>query len=98
MKSHVVLLRQLLAEASSRCCTSTNHDLEKIMARIKDEGLSFLTITLPQFAKDFEKSLDQGVVDSTVFVGYSKTGCLPKLFSGFTSQVFDRSKDRKSVV
>lgn len=94
MKSHVVLLRQLLAEASSRCCTSTNHDLEKIMARIKDEGLSFLTITLPQFAKDFEKSLDQGVVDSTVFVGYSKTGCLPKLFSGFTSQVFDRSNGR----
>lgn len=90
MKSHLVLLRTLLAEAGSRCCTSTSLDWKTIEARVKDEGLSFLTITLPQFGKDLLRALDQGVVDSTVFVGYSKTGCLPRLFSGFTSQVFDR--------
>lgn len=94
MKSHVVLLRMLLEESGNRCCTSTSQDLEKILARVKDEGLSFLTITLPQFGKDFQRSLDQGVVDSTVFAGYAKTGCLPRLLSGFTSQVFDRKTGR----
>jgi hypothetical protein len=59
------------------------------MRRIKHEGLSFLTITLPAFAKDFEKALDQEQVDSTLFVGYSKNECLPRFLSGFTSQVFN---------
>jgi hypothetical protein len=91
MKSHLVLVRRLLCEMGNRCCTSTSIDFEKINARVKDEGLSFLTITLPLFAKDFIKALDQGKVGSTHFVGYSKSGCLPKFLSGFTSQVFDRS-------
>lgn len=89
MKSHLVLLRMLLDESGSRCCTSTSKDWKTISARVKDEGLSFLTITLPQFGKDLLRALDQGVVDSTTFVGYSKVGRLPRLFSGFTSQIFD---------
>lgn len=90
MKSHIVLLHELLAEAGSRCCTSTSADLKRVDARVKHEGLSFLTITLPQFGKDLQKALDRGAIAQTDFSGYSKSGCLPRLFQGFTSQVFDR--------
>jgi len=89
VKSHLLLLRYILIDLSMWCCTSTNLDLEKIKDRVEHEGLSFLTITLPQFGKDFESCLDQGRVCSTDFAGYAKTGCLPKMFSGFTSNVFD---------
>jgi hypothetical protein len=89
MKSHMQLLHVLLNELGSRCCTSTSLDLKTIEARFKHEGESFLTITLPDFCKDFEKALDRGKVESTDFVGYSKSGRLPKFLSGFTTLVFD---------
>jgi len=89
MKSHMLLLKVLLEESGNRCCTSTSHDWKTIMLREKDEGLSFLTITLPAFCDDLQKGLDRGLVDSTTFVGYKKVGRLPRLFSGFTSQIFD---------
>lgn len=89
MKSHMLLLRAVLADASIRCCASTTRDLKTIARRVEHEGLSYLTIALPDFCKDFERGLRDGKVDSTSFKGYSKNGCLPKLFSGFTSQVFD---------
>jgi hypothetical protein len=57
-----------------------------ILSRVESQGEQFLTITLPQFGKDFEKSLDRGGVASgrgsfgnygsgdpsrNVFVGYA---------------------------
>ncbi len=89
MKSHEILMNMVLADASIRCCTSTTRDSKTISRRIEDEGLSFLTITLPAFAKDFERGLERGKVDSTLFAGYAKNGRLPKLFRGFVSLVFD---------
>jgi len=89
MKSHMLLLKVLLDELGSRCCTSTSRDWKTIKARFKDEGLSFLTITLPAFCDDLQKGLDKEKVDSTLFVGYSKNGYLPRFLSGFTSQIFD---------
>jgi len=50
-----------------------------------------LTITLPNFGKDFEKSLDQGFVGSDQFAGFQRSGGLPKFLSGFLCLVFDRS-------
>lgn len=90
MKSHLLLLRTVLNDMGTRCCTSTSLDLKRIEARVKHEGLSYLTIALPNFCKDFEKSLSIGKVDSTVFAGYAKNGCLPAFLGGFTSLVFDR--------
>lgn len=91
MKSHLVLLRMLLAEAGDRCCTSTIRDFETITERVKDEGLEFLTITLPQFSKDLERSLDIGKIDSTLFQGFRRRACLPAFLQGFTSRIFDAS-------
>ncbi len=89
MKSHESFLVCVLKEMGTRCCTCTIRDCKTVTDRIKHEGLSYLTITLPQFCKDFERSLENKEVDSSLFVGYSKRGRLPKFLWGFTSQLFD---------
>lgn len=89
MKSHMLLLQKVLTDVGTRCCTSTIRDFQTITERFEHEGWSFLTITLPQFGKDFEKSLDQGEVAPSLFAGFARRGCLPKFLRGFTGQVFD---------
>jgi len=94
VKSHLLLLQCVLNDLGTQGCTSTSKDFKKILARVENEGLSFLTITLPQFGKDFEKSLDQGAVASSDFAGYVKSGYLPRFLSGFTSLVFNSGDGR----
>lgn len=91
MKSHELnLLKVVLQDLGDRCGTSTTRDFETIASRFKHEGISFLTITLPDFGKDFESCLDRGQVLASDFPAFGKSGWLPKLFSGFTERVFDR--------
>lgn len=94
MKSLMTLLQYVLADASTWCRTSTTIDLKKIEGRVEHEGLSFLTITLPTFCKDFERSLDQGLVTPDLFCSFAKKGSLPRLFGGLTELVFDRGSGR----
>lgn len=89
MKSLVRLTQCVLDDVGTQCGVSTNRDLRTIAARVEHEGISFLTITLPSFAKDLERALDRGCVGSDLFSAFSKTGGLPKLFSGFLRRVFD---------
>jgi hypothetical protein len=91
MKSLIVLWSKMAKESAIRCDTCTTKDLETVLRRIKHEGLSFLTITLATFGKDFEKSLDQGYVDRSLFQGFSWTAGLPQFLGGFLDLVFDRS-------
>jgi hypothetical protein len=91
MKSQMELLRAVLEESGTRCGTSTTLDFKTIERRVEHERFSFLTITLPSFCEDFQKSLAKGSVDSTLFTSFRKRACLPVLFQGFTSQVFDAS-------
>lgn len=91
MKSHLVLLRRTLIDSGIRCCTSTTQDYKYILSRVEAEGLSYVTIALPQFEKDLQKGLARGKVDSSLFVGYTKKGCLPRFLGGFTSQIFNPS-------
>jgi hypothetical protein len=65
-------------------------DLKTIQVRSKHEGLSFPTITLPQFGKDFQKALDQGVVAHDMFGGFSRHRGLPRFLGGFLERVFAR--------
>lgn len=94
MKSLTVFLQCVLSDLGRWCCTSTSQDLKKVLARIKHEGDSFLTITLPRFGKDFERSLDQGMVDPSSFPGFQRKGGLPLFLGGFLDQVFDRGTGR----
>lgn len=64
-------------------------DIRTVHERVEHEGLSFLTITLPTFGKDFERSLDLGGTDRSLFRAFAWKAGLPRLFSGFLGQVFD---------
>jgi hypothetical protein len=64
------------------------------MLRSKHEGLSFLTITLPDFGKDFQKSLDRKQVDPDSFLGFKRRAGLPQFLGGFLDLVFDRTSGR----
>lgn len=89
MKSLMQLLLCVLTDVSTLCHASTTRDFKTISARVDHEGLSFLTISLPNFCKDFERSLEVQHVDSSLFLGFKKCGALPCLFKGLLSQVFD---------
>jgi len=97
MKSHVSDLLELAIcvykDAVAKCTANQLdlRDVNTITSRVKHEGLSFLTITLPDFGKDFEKSLSQGRIDSTQFRAFRKRGKIPAFLQGFFSQVFDKS-------
>ena len=90
MKSLIVLWNDIADELAMWCRTSAHRDKELVSVRSKNEGLSFLTITLPSFAKDFELSLERGKVDNTVFLNFKKNRSLPAFLQGFSCLVFDR--------
>ncbi len=91
MKSPIALWNVLANELASRCSTSTTMDIKTVHERAEHEGLSFLTITLPTFGKDFQFCLDQGFVVPKAFSSFRKTGsCLPSFLRGFTERVFCR--------
>jgi len=85
----LTLLQWLLEDLQQWCNTSTARDLRTIADRVEHEGMSFLTITLPDFCKDFERCLSAGQVSASDFCGFKKSGCLPSLLRGFTGRVFD---------
>jgi len=89
MKSLLTLWKSLITEMSDGCASAAS-DCKTVRLRCKHEGLSFLTITLPAFGKDFERSLELGRVDRNLFQGFSWKGGLPKFLSGFLGLVFDR--------
>jgi hypothetical protein len=90
MKSLIALWSVLANENARRCSTSTTMDIKTIQGRVKCEGMSFLTITLPSYGKDFQFALDQGMVAPKSFLPFRKTGSrLPSFLKGFAEQVFD---------
>lgn len=91
MKSMIDLWIKLANELASWCHTSTTLDCKKLESRVKYEGISFLTISLPSFTKDFERSLEIGLIESCSFSSFKRKGGLPLFLRGFLSQIFDSS-------
>lgn len=90
MKSLLLLWQEAAEELAAWCHTSVAHDINTVVRRSNKEGTSFLTITLPAFAKDFEKSLEQKQVAHDSFSGFKRKGGLPLFLGGFLERVFDR--------
>jgi hypothetical protein len=90
MKSLMLLWQQVAIDYGNQCCISTTLDYNTVERRVKDEGLSFLTITLPAYGKDFERALSTEQVDSTMFTSFRKRGGLPLFLGGFLGLIFDR--------
>jgi hypothetical protein len=94
LKSLQLLHEQVIQELGDRCQVSTTRDIETIASRIRHEGWSFLTITLPAFASDFQKALEQELVTDDLFSGFRRRGGLPRFLGGLLSLVFDRTSGR----
>ena len=94
MKSLIAFSHYVLHDLGDRCCISTSRDIETVTARVEHEGLSFLTITLPNFAKDLQKGLEQGFVDHAMFPGFRRHRGLPRFLGGFLDHVFNRETGR----
>lgn len=97
MKSQAIdqleLATLIYDDAVAKCIAvnPSRRDLMTIRSRVENEGLSFLTITLPQFCKDFERSLADGVIDPTYFRSFRKNGAIPAFLQGMLGHIFDRS-------
>jgi len=96
LKSLMQLCSEVLVEYGTLCCVCTTRDWETITARVEHEGFSFLTITLPSFAKDFDRSLADGFVAHDSFFGFKRRGAggLPCFLKGFLELVFDATSGR----
>lgn len=91
MKSLVGLLECLLQECGRRCTAPTVRDVKTLRNRVKHEGDSFITITLPRYCRDFERSLDQGRVGPGMFMSFKTDHAgIPRFLGGFLSDVFDQ--------
>jgi len=90
MKSPMLLWRKLAIELGERCRVVTTRDITTVTFRWEHEGDSFLTITLPDFCKDFEEALAEGRVDHAHFTSFRKKGGLPLFLGGFLDLVFQR--------
>lgn len=89
MKSLMLFVSVLLRDLGQRCGTDTTRDLKAVTRRVKHEGLSFLTITLTDFAKAFERGLEQGSVTPGMFPSFRNHLSLPVFLRGFMELVFD---------
>ncbi len=90
MKSLVVLLESLLLDSGRKSGAPVSKDIRTLWHRVEHEGDSFITITLPNFCKDFERSLAEGQIPTSAFLSFKKirTG-IPAFLQGFLRKVFD---------
>jgi hypothetical protein len=88
MKSLTRLWQEMASELAIWCDTSAERDILTMRARVEHEGLSFLTITLPNLCTAFESWLDVGKVSSQESFKTAPGG-LPRFLGGFLSSVFD---------
>ncbi|DAD51389.1 TPA_asm: RNA-directed RNA polymerase [ssRNA phage Zoerhiza.2_20] len=91
MKSLMSLWSRLAEELARQCCTSAYRDINTVSVRVEHEGLSFLTITLPDYGKAIQKWLDLGQVTIHSSFRKERGGELPLFLGGFLSRVFDRN-------
>jgi len=94
MKSLMELLEQVLIDMGTRCSVSTARDYKTVSGRVEEEGLSFLTITLPTFAQGLQKALAKGQVDRDTFPGFRNRAGTPRFLGGFLDLIFDRTTGR----
>jgi hypothetical protein len=103
MKSNVSdqleMMEHIYIDASIKCVADVydSRDLETIRSRVESQGSSFLTITLPSFCRDFEKSLEKGFVDPTYFKFFKKYGRIPAFLREFLGRLFDYTTGRKLI-
>jgi len=92
VSEYLEVVQAVYIDACAKCSADVFalRDLETIKSRVENEGLSFLTITLPQFARDFERSIATGAIDSAHFRNFKKCGAIPAFLQGMLSLIFNQ--------
>jgi hypothetical protein len=84
----------LYRDVTAKCAADVFdlRDLDTLRSRVEQEGISFLTITLPQFAKQFDIALDSGRIALNSFPGFRrvKDRGIPAFLQGILRHVFDQ--------
>lgn len=94
MKSMVRLTVAMLTEISDKTGISTDRDIRTIHDRVRSEGSSFLTITLPSFEGELLSLLHEGGrISSTSFPGFRKRGGVPEFLGGLLGTLFSETGD-----
>jgi len=89
VKSLMSLWIRMAEDSAIHCRTSATSDINTVRRRFKHEGLSFLTIVLPDYGKSIQKWIDCGQVGLNPSFSNGRGG-LPLFLGGFLSRVFDR--------
>jgi hypothetical protein len=89
MKSLLKLHTSALRNVGLICDTDTTRDELLLSRRWEHEGDSFLTITLPKFAKALERGLANGRWPKTTVSSFEHHGGLPAFMRGFLLHVFN---------
>jgi len=93
MKSLMSLWTRMADDLAIQCCTSATSDINTIRRRFEHEGISILTIFLPDYGKAIQKWLDLGRVgiDPSFPLKRKRGEVSPILFGGFLNRVFNRN-------
>ncbi len=90
MKSLLQLHRSVLIDLGRQCSIDIARDLKSVTLRCENEGDSYLTITLPAFARALEKGLESGHwPERSVVSNWKHHRGLPAFMRGFLLRVFD---------
>jgi hypothetical protein len=87
----VRLLRALLLDFArlEPDMTGLDHDYVTIKARFEHEGIGFLSVALPSLCDAVDYGISKGRFACPTGFKKSKSGALPRLFSGLLCRVFD---------
>lgn len=93
MKSPLALIQAALEDIVrlEPCVKGTDRDYLTICRRVEDEGLGFLTKTLPSFCDAFDEGLATGQFTCPIGFKRHKRGVIPRFLSGITCEIFDSS-------
>lgn len=94
MKSLMFLWRVVAEDLATQIHTSATRDYKTVTSRVKTEGDSFLTITLPSVANALERGLEEGFWDPALCSSFKHRRGLPQFLGGFLDLVFDRDTGR----
>lgn len=72
MKSRRAIWASVAEDIATQCSVQTARDIETVTARVAAEGETFFMVTLPQFAKDLERSLEEGLIEPGSFTGFRR--------------------------
>jgi len=96
VSDYLEIAQAIYIDACARCIADVSdlRDLKTIRSRVEKEGISFLTISLPRFCQDFERSLALGYIDPTLFQHFRKCGLGPSFLKGLIGRLFNYETGR----